>query len=141
MEFQDRILLKVDTMTQYVIELEEMLPSSQKEYVHNLVDKRACEKTIELAIETVIDICSLIVSHYKLGAPSSEEDILTTLEMKKVLTSKTVAKVREMKGFRNIIVHRYGEVNDTKAYSFLNTELEDFEIFKKEIITFLKKTK
>jgi uncharacterized protein YutE (UPF0331/DUF86 family) len=55
------------------------------------------------------------------------------------LTSKTAAKVREMKWFRNIIVHRYGEVNDTKSYLFLEEELGDFEVFKKEIIQFLKK--
>src|SRR3989338_1649410 len=141
MDFQDRILLKLDAMEKYVCELDGMLPSSQKEYIHSLVDKRACEKTIELAIEAVIDVCSLIVSHYKLGAPSSEEDILKLLESKRILTSKTAARVREMKGFRNIIVHRYGEVNDIKAYLFLNEELYDFEMFKKEIITFLKKAK
>jgi len=44
-----------------------------------------------------------------------------------------------MKGFMNIIIHRYGEVDDSLAYEYLKYELDDFEEFKKAILDYLKK--
>lgn len=45
-----RILSKLDEMIRYVEELQEMLPDKE-EYLHDLIKRRACEKTIEVAIE------------------------------------------------------------------------------------------
>ena len=45
-----RIFAKLDEMTGYVEELKEMLPD-EDEYFQNLINRRACEKTIEVAIE------------------------------------------------------------------------------------------
>lgn len=124
-------------MDNYLQELEDMLPE-EEEYYQNLKTRRACEKTIELAIEQVIDIASMIVSQKKLGIPHSEDDIITTLEKKKVLSQKLVKRIKEMKGFRNILVHKYGEVDDERTYHFLTAELDDFTLFEKEIKLFLK---
>jgi len=41
-----------------------------------------------------------------------------------------------MKAFRNILVHRYGEINDEKVYEKLE-ELEDFQEFRKSVIGYL----
>ena len=43
-----------------------------------------------------------------------------------------------MKGFRNILVHKYGIVDDELAFEMLSEKLEDFEKFKDEILRFLK---
>jgi uncharacterized protein YutE (UPF0331/DUF86 family) len=44
-----------------------------------------------------------------------------------------------MKGFRNILVHEYGTVNDAIVYQAVTTELGDFAEFKKEILAALQK--
>ena len=43
----------------------------------------------------------------------------------------------DMKGFRNILVHKYGEVDDELVFENLS-ELENFEKFKEEILKFIK---
>jgi uncharacterized protein YutE (UPF0331/DUF86 family) len=138
MDFSGRVLIKLEEMNKYLAELEKILPS-QEEYLQNLTVRRACEKTIELAIEGVIDTASIIVSQKKLGVPSSEDDILSILEKSGVLSKSLANQVREMKGFRDIIVHKYGEVDDKKSYAYLSDELEDFVLFDKEVKQFLKK--
>ncbi len=50
--------------------------------------------------------------------------------MKNILT--------DMKGFRNILVHRYGEIDDEKVFEILSERLADFEKFKEQILKFLK---
>src|SRR3989338_4033938 len=133
MNLKEKIVLKFDDVNQYLTELEDILPETEEEYKTNLTRRRACEKTIELAIEGIIDVMAMLVSHLKLGVPQNEDDIIKILEKKKVLSPTLAARIREMKGFRNILVHKYGNIDDSKAYSSLQEELEDFSLFEKEI--------
>ena len=80
----------------------------------------------------------MIVSHQKLGIPQSEDDLIHFLEKKKILTPELVKRLKEMKGFRNILVHKYGELNDHQAYHFLSTELDDFTLFEQAINKYLR---
>ena len=74
-----------------------------------------------------------------LDVPSDEDDLFKKLENKKIITKKLSIILKEMKGFRNILVHRYGETDDEKVFEILSEKLEDFETFKEEILRFLKK--
>ena len=139
MKLKDKILSKLDLMHQYLDELQDILPQDVEEYIQNMTQRRACEKTIELAIETVIDIASIIISEERLRVPQSEEDIFNLLEKKKILSKSLIQKVRQMKGFRNILVHKYGDVEDERAYAYLEHERNDFALFEKEIKQFLKR--
>lgn len=135
-----KILEKLNQMNNYLNELEDIFPGTESEYLSNLMAKRACEKTIELAIEAVIDIVSLIVSGYQLGFPDSEDSLINILEKKKVISPETTNRIKQMKGFRNILIHKYGEIDDNLTYDFLAQELTDFSLFEKEIRKFLTKS-
>ena len=39
---------------------------------------------------------------------------------------------------KNILVHKYGEINDSLTYRFLNEEQDDFNLFEGEIRAYLK---
>lgn len=139
MNQDDRVLSGLQKMNQYLGELEDMLPSAEEEYLQDLTIRRACEKTIEAAIEEVIDILALLISGFKLGIPNSEDSIIQIVEKKNVLSKPLIEKIREMKGFRNILVHKYGEIDDAQAYAFLTGELGDFALFEQEVKKYLKK--
>lgn len=74
-EDKARIELKLEEMMNYIYELQEMMPSDE-EYYTNLVRRRACEKTIEIAIDSLIDIASMIVASERFGLPIDEENII-----------------------------------------------------------------
>ncbi len=141
MELKKRIFAKLDEMHLYLEDLEQFLPSNVENYQEDRQVRRACEKTIELAIETVISIISIIVSHQKFGLPKSEDDLITIVENKKVISRPLATIIREMKGFRNLLVHRYAEIDDLQAYHTLSEDLRDFATFEKEIRTHLKTLK
>src|SRR3989338_4681378 len=138
MKVQDKVLLKLEEMKRYITELEDTIPDEDT-YHQNRVVRRACEKTIELAIEMVIDIISLLVSSQRLGLPQSEDDLIDILIRKKVLSGELGARIHNLKGFRNILVHRYGQVDDSKSYLFLTQELGDFTRFEQEIKKYIYK--
>ncbi len=139
MNFKDRIILKLQEMNRYLRDLEELLPEDKKIYLMNLMQRRACEKTIELAIEAVIDIVAMIVSYEKLGVPESEDDLINFLAKKTILTQRVRNTIPKMKGFRNILVHKYGEIDNGLVYMFLSEKLDDFYEFEKEIKRYLQR--
>ena len=47
-------------------------------------------------------------------------------------------KIRLMKGFRNIVVHRYGKIDDELGFEILKENLQDFYDFIEEIAAVLE---
>ncbi len=135
-----RILSKLDEMTKYVKELDDMMPDKE-EYLHDLIKRRACEKTIEVAIESLIDVSAMIVSAEKFGLPANEENILEILIEKKILSRELGEKLKDMKGFRNVLIHRYAHVDDEMVYHNLSNYLNDFYEFENTIESYLERLK
>ncbi|MFQ5910665.1 MAG: DUF86 domain-containing protein [Thermoplasmata archaeon] len=133
----DRILAKLDELDSHLKELAEISPESLEEY-KTIEKRRACEKLLHIAVECVIDICGIVVTNRRLGLPDSEEDLFRKLEEGKVISSDLAGKLRLMRGFRNIIVHRYGSVDDELVFETLRKGPADFVDFKGEILEFLK---
>ena len=51
-----------------------------------------------------------------------------------------IQKLKKMKGFRNVLVHKYAEIDDELVYEHLK-KLGDFIEFRKQIVSFLKTKK
>jgi uncharacterized protein YutE (UPF0331/DUF86 family) len=91
-----------------------------------------------VSIECVIDICGLVVAGLRLGLPSEEDDLFEKLAQAGIISGTMRETLRGMKGFRNILVHEYGGVDDRIVYGALQTKLDDFERFKREILQTLR---
>lgn len=129
---RERILSKLDRLDGYLRELRQVVPGSFTEYMESLEKRRACERLLQIAIECMVDICGLLVSGLRLGLPGEEDDVLEKLERAKVLSPSVIAMLKTMKGFRNILVHEYGGVDNTIVYKMATTRRQDFETFQSE---------
>lgn len=136
---KNRILSKIDELDKYLEELEKIKPNNAEEYKNSISDKRACERLLQISIEAVIDICNILVSGLKLGLPSDEEEMFEKLFNKRIISNKTKNILKNMKGFRNILVHKYGTVDDELVFEMLSERLDDFDKFKDEILKIIKK--
>lgn len=132
---KERVLAKLAEMEGYVTELGDIMPKNLGEYKGE--KRRACERLLQIAIEAILDVCNVLVAELKLGLPSSEEDVLERLKSKDVISDGMFRKLRDMRAFRNVLVHRYGDIEDKKVFSHLKNNLKDFTKFKGEIIEFL----
>lgn len=133
---KERILAKVDKLDIYLNEFSQIAPENFDEY-QKIEKKRSCERLLQLCVECTIDICRLFVSGLRLGLPSEENDLFNKLLKKKILSEEMNALLKEMKGFRNILVHEYATVDDKLVFEAIKTKLEDFRRFKKEILDVL----
>jgi uncharacterized protein YutE (UPF0331/DUF86 family) len=66
--------------------------------------------------------------------PSEENDLFAKLEDKGLLSHQVAEVVRQMRGFRNILIHEYAAIDNELVYTYVNARLGDFESFKKEIL-------
>jgi len=115
----------------------EELPSVYDEFIKLGLVKDGIYKKIEFALENIIDICNILNSELSLGVPSDEEDIIANLETNKIFSRKLIDKIREMKSFRNVLVHKHGKIDDEIAFDILSNNMADFEMFMKEAKKFI----
>lgn len=117
----------------------ENMPDEYDDFSRLGLVKEGLYKKVEFAIETILDICAIINSDLGLGVPGIEDDILDNLEKKRIFKKEVVVKIREMKGFRNLLVHKYGDIDDKRAFESIKEGLEDFSTIVNEIENVLKK--
>ena len=135
---KEKVLSKIDELNNYLEKLEEVKPVDFKEYESSIEKKGACERLLQIAVETIIDIANILVSNLKLGIPEDEDKMFEKLREEKVISKNMEKTLKEMKGLRNIIVHKYAEVDDELVFENLEN-LDDFSEFIEEIMKFIKK--
>ena len=135
----DIIKTKLKLIEESIDLVRENLPADVKEFKNLGIIKHGIYKNIESSIQEIINVCAIINSDLNFGVPSNRDEIIIALMKNGVISSKLGKKVKELKGFRNFLVHRYGKIDDVIAFKDINEGLADFRLFKEEILLFLKK--
>ena len=120
--------------------IKEFIPSDF-EYLKTRKDKNALYKEVEYSIQLIIDICAIINSDIVKKTPLDEEGIIDSLKDKKIISKEVSESVKGMKRFRNVLVHKYDDIDDKIAYESIKRGLKDINAFINEIGKFLEKMK
>ena len=134
----ERIRDKLSELQSYLIELEEDIPDSMDEYLEQRITKRACERTFQLACEDVLDICNLIIAGRGFMLPKDNRDAIGKLTENQIIPDKLSSRLQDMVSFRNLLVHRYGKVDDNRVYLHLKEETIDLYKFIEAIDDFIE---
>jgi uncharacterized protein YutE (UPF0331/DUF86 family) len=74
-------------------------------------EQRFVEHTLQLAIQAALDVASHIVSDQSLGEPRTNRELFDLLEGAGWVASEMASTLRNMVGFRNVLVHGYDTVD------------------------------
>ena len=74
-------------------------------------EARFVEHTLQIAIQAALDTASHIVSDERLGEPRTNRELFDLLERAGWIESPLAGALRDMAGFRNILVHGYDTVD------------------------------
>lgn len=77
----------------------------------DVVTERFVEHTLQIAIQSVIDIASHIVADDHLGDPATNRDLFSLLHGAGWLDATQVQLLQRIVGFRNVLVHEYDAVD------------------------------
>jgi uncharacterized protein YutE (UPF0331/DUF86 family) len=92
-------------------------------------EERFVEHTLQVAIQAALDVASHIVADDRLGEPETNRELFDLLARAGRLPTALVAALRDMAGFRNVIVHGYQDVDLGVVEDVLRNHLDDLLAF------------
>ena len=97
------------------------------------VQRGFLQHTLQTAIQAALDVASIIVSAHRLGEPRTNAELFRLLVANGWLPAHTDQPLRRIAGFRNILVHRYVDVDPAIVRSVIEHHLGDLQEFARSI--------
>ncbi|MBU2575934.1 DUF86 domain-containing protein [Patescibacteria group bacterium] len=136
-------MTNIDIIEQQISDTEKYLQEahafdkySKQDILKNQMMLRACERSLYLLTQAVIDIAESIVSLKKFRKPGSFRESFEILHENNLLDAELKEKLVSMAGFRNALAHDYKKFDYNILYNVLQNGLKDIEKF----IEAMKKT-
>lgn len=85
---------------------------------------------LQVAVEACIDAAEHIIASERLRAPESYADAFTALGEAGTLDPALTTSLEDAARFRNLLVHQYGDVDDSRVREILRTRIDDLERFR-----------
>ncbi len=120
-------------------ELRAVQDISYDEFRKNIQLRRFIERTLHIAVEAIIDIAQHIIADEGWREAETYRDTFTVLNENRIISDELLSKLHNMAAFRNLLVHYYEKIDDAIVFGILKKNLDDFEEFDKQILSFLSK--
>ena len=93
---------------------------------------------LELSIQSVIDLSRLLVTLEDWRRIRDERDALLLLAERAVIEPELADRLLKAKGFRNVLVHEYGELDPDLLYAHLRDDVGDLWEFARGVAGWLQ---
>ena len=130
---------KLDIIDRNLRFLDEIKFLSADQFVESYKDVQAAKYSLLEIIEACIDIANYIISVKGFRRAEEYSDMFKVLKEEGVIEKELAVKLEDMARLRNLLVHRYGEIDNRRVLEIIKHNLKDIEEFQKEIEEFIKK--
>jgi len=130
-------LRKLSELDEYYRQIKEYDNITVAQYSDDWKIQRIIERTLQMMIETCVDIASHIIADKGFRVPKSYSDTFKVLHEENIVSSGLFNSLNKMAKFRNIVVHHYDSVDAEIIIGILKKDLKDFMSYKEVIISFL----
>lgn len=128
---------RLDKLEEYLTYLERVRNHSQEKFLNQTEIWASAERFLQMAIESVNDIASHIISEEELGTIEQYRDIPEIFSKNGIIEEELRQKWIRMIGFRNILVYGYTEIDRRVVFSLIQQNLEDIRDISKVFARFL----
>jgi uncharacterized protein YutE (UPF0331/DUF86 family) len=132
------ILRKLSELDEYYKQIKEFEKITVAQYSADWKIQRIIERTLQMMIETCVDIASHIIADHEYRVPISYSDTFKVLHDEKIVDDRLFNALGKMAKFRNIVVHHYDKVDAEIVIGILKKDLSDFTNYRDAIVNFLK---
>lgn len=127
------IKTKIKDIENYLKELKPILKLENREIASHYEKLRTIERDFQLIVDTILDINSHIIAAKKLSISDDYQHTFVVLAQNGILSSKLTEKIAPVAGLRNLIVHKYGEVDMDRFFNALKENVYQFNQYIEEI--------
>lgn len=135
----DLILARSDEIRQGISRIRDYLQVSQDQFVSDPKLVAAVKYECLVVVESAIAICTHLAATIGSRVPENYPDCFLVLRDSRVISEDLALRLVSITRFRNLLVHRYSQVDDLRVYNILSSHLSDLEAFLLEIGSFLRK--
>jgi len=123
---------KLAVLDKYLAQLQHELENVDiKSFKNNWSQQRMAERALQVMVEIVVDIAERIIALKNAGPTTTAAEAMEKLAELKVIRS--VHPYINMVKFRNLIVHKYEEIDPEIVFNIAKNKLENFRQFRDEI--------
>jgi len=134
---QDVIESKLDIIERNLEFLDEFEYMDSGEFLGSYKDVQAAKYSLLEIIECCIDIASHIIAAKSMGRAEEYRGLFYLLGENGVIKKDLAEKLGDMAGFRNLLVHRYGDVDNEVVLEMIQSELADVVEFERAVVRLL----
>ncbi len=125
---------KLSQLDTYLQQVREFAAITLEEYQGDWKIQRIVERTLQMMIETCVDIANHIVSDRGMRPPTSYADTFQVLKENSIADDSLYDSLIKMAEFRTIVVHQYEGVDAGIVLTILKSHLSDFERFRDVVL-------
>ena len=135
---QDVIEAKLDIIERNLVFLYEFKGMDFDDFVGSYKNVQSAKYSLLEIIECCIDIASHIIAVCGTGRAEEYREMFYLLGKRSVITKALAERLGDMTGFRNLLVHRYGDVDNELVLAMIESELEDVVEFERAVARFME---
>ena len=128
---------KLSQLDTYLQQVREFCTITLEEYQGEWKIQRIVERTLQMMIETCVDIANHLISDRGMRSPTGYADTFQILKENAIVDDSLYDSLEKMAKFRNIVVHQYEGVDAGIVLAILKNHLVDFERFRDAVIAHL----
>ncbi len=131
---------KIDLILKNLDYLNEISKIDETEFLSSFEKIQASKHSLQEAIESSLDIANHIISSKGWERAETYSDMFERLYEEDVIEQGLNERLSEMARFRNLLVHRYGKIDDRRLFRILNENVDDLHEFVEEIQIYLEQS-
>ncbi len=131
---KDKLRQKLHYIRESVEHLEDIRSRGRDAFVRDWLLRAAAERSLQVAIEAVLDVANHLIAQEGWGLPNSYREALEILLREGVLPQEKSQDYLQMVSFRNRIVHLYDQIDPEEVFTIVENSLGDLEVFIRAIV-------
>jgi len=134
---KDVVNAMIDIIDENIRLIDEIRSQGYESFSGSFRDIQAAKHSLQEAIEACLDIGSHIIAEQGFRRPEDYREIFKVLEENGIIDHVLSEKLQEMAQFRNLLVHRYGQIDTRRIYIIMSDDLKDIQEFAKSILKYI----
>jgi uncharacterized protein YutE (UPF0331/DUF86 family) len=135
---KELIQLRIDVIERNLQEIASIVKEGYENFSKSFRNELAAKHALLESIEACVDIANHIIAVKGFRRPTDYKDVFKILQEKKIIVGNLSIKLQEMAKFRNLLVHRYAELETKKLFKIMKDDAKDIKEFVHVILNFIK---